>query len=85
MSYAIKSGDTVGTTITASDTLVYTATTGRTSIVFAGTVVNTSSNSEHNVSLKIHRNIGGGDQWILLDVPILYGGTLLLPKMVLNS
>jgi hypothetical protein len=85
MSYAFKRADTVGTTIGVSDTLAYTATTGRTSVVFSGNITNTSPNSEHLVTLKLYQNVGGVYAIQFLDVPILYGGTLLLPKYVLAS
>ena len=70
---------------TNTPALLYTAPFGSTSIVFSGTVSNIDSTlkTDHMVTVEI-RKTDNSYKVVLKEVPVAYGGTLMLPKTILS-
>lgn len=74
---------TVNTTLTTNETILYTAPVGVDGVVFSGIIANKSSTQETvTVTLRITNN--STVTYILSEVPIIHGGSLTIPKIVVK-
>lgn len=66
-------------------TLLYTAPSNITAIVFSGTVSNTDNvnKADHFITIEIRRPDGTTYRAMFKDFPVAYGGALMIPKVVL--
>jgi hypothetical protein len=73
----------IATSNGATRVLIYTCPANTTAIVFAGTFSNidTAQGDTHELTLEI--KVGSSYIPKLTDVPIVYGGSLTCPKMIL--
>lgn len=73
----------VNTTLTTNETILYTAPVGVDGVVFSGIISNTSDAQETvTVTLRITNN--SVVTYILSEVPIIHGGSLTIPKVVVK-
>ena len=74
---------TVNTTLTTNETILYTAPVGVDGVVFSGIIANSSTSQETiTVTLRITNN--STVTYILNEVPIIFGGSLTIPKVVVK-
>lgn len=72
-------------TLSAAEVSVYTAPASTDGIVFTGVISNTDSDTESIVFCSLKLKQGSTSTFIIKDVPIVYGGSLSLPKIVVKS
>ena len=64
---------------------VYTTPAGKTAIIFSGIVSNIDTTNQEIVVVDIQLTHGSTTTSILTGVPICYGGSLVLPKIVVQE
>jgi hypothetical protein len=71
-------------TLTPTLQALYVNETEKPSIVVTGTFSNTSDDTEqvHYVNLRL--TDGGVSSWVFYQLPLVFGSTLLIPKLTLN-
>jgi hypothetical protein len=71
--------------ILATRTTLLTATAAKQTIVITGTVsnVDTANKATHFVTIEVQT--GGTYRVLLKDAPVPYGGSLILPKIVMEA
>lgn len=71
--------------VPAAQTLFYTAPALTSSVVFSGTVSNKDTATKAQYTFTLERKVGGTYTSVLTQIPIQFGQSLTLPKMVLQA
>lgn len=71
-------------TLTTAETDIYVAPASTDAIVISGVFSNTDKTSKANVHVSMKLVQGSVTTFLLTDVPIAFGGSLTLPKIVVK-
>lgn len=72
-------------TLTTSEETIYTAPVGNDSIIFSGIISNIDSDNEKIVYVTVKLTQDSTTTFILNNVPIIFGGSLSIPKLVVKE
>ena len=72
-------------TLTTTEATIYTAPVATDGIVFSGIISNIDSTNDSIVYCSLKLKQGSTSTFILKDVPIVYGGSLSLPKILVKE
>lgn len=71
--------------VPATQTHLYTAPAATSSVVFSGTVSNKDTTLKAQYTFTLERKVGATYTSILTQIPIQFGQSLTLPKIVLQT
>lgn len=71
--------------LTNTLTSIYTTPSSKTSIIFSGLICNIDSADKSTVEVDIQLTSGSTTTNLLKAVPIVYGGSVVLPKIVVPT
>lgn len=71
--------------LTNTMTALYTTPSSKTSIIFSGLICNIDDTDKSTIEVDVQLTSGSTTTNLLKAVPIVYGGSLVLPKVVVPT